>query len=398
MKRIAIIFNGDIHNRKGYFNAVLERVKRLYKREEYLVDVFCLSQYDYWFVRQLRHTQASAKPALINIDGVPINLIWYPFSLIDYLLSVKLHKNKLFEPIFIKRMVNHFKSYDLISAHSTIPGLVALNIKKLFNIPYIVTWHGSDIHTEPSRNYHYKKLVSMVISGAETSMFVSKNLRDTAQLIFPEMKASYVSYNGAADTFYKYEENKLELVRQQYGLTKTDKVVGFVGGLAPIKNVDIIPDIFYHIKGKCPSTKFWIIGDGKLRKLIETKFQEKYPDINCKMFGNQSVSAMPDLMNCIDILVLPSKNEGLPLVIVEALRCATNVVAANVGGIKEVIGDKNVINHGDDFIERFSQRCIDILCNNETCPKLPSQFDWTTIVNKESMLYQSILHSDKIRL
>lgn len=392
MKRIAIIFNGDIQDRKGYFNAVLERAKRLYARREYHVDVFCLAQYDHWIVRQLRHTKTSAKTPQIDIDGVPINLIWYPFSLLDYFLSVKFHKKKLIEPIFIKQMVEHFKGYDLVSAHSAIPGLVALNVKKRFNIPYTVTWHGSDIHTEPYRNYSYKKLVSSVISGAEISMFVSKNLRDTAQQIFPEMKKSYVSYNGAADTFYKYDENKRIMVREQYGLTQKDKVVGFVGGLVPIKNVDIIPDIFHLIAKECSSITFWIIGDGKLRNLVEAKLQEKYPDINCKLFGNQPVSVMPDLMNCIDLLLLPSKNEGLPLVTVEALSCATNVVAANVGGIKEVIGDKNVIDHGDMFVERFSQRCSEIILNTELCPELPNQFDWATVVDNESILYRSILN------
>ena len=60
-------------------------------------------------------------------------------------------------------------------------------------------------------------------------------------------------------------------------------------------------------------------------------------------FGNQPSSVMPDIMNCIDVLVLPSLNEGLPLVCAEALSCGAAVVGSDVGGIAEVIGSDNVV-------------------------------------------------------
>ena len=390
-KKIAIIFNGNVQDRKGYVNAVLERAKRLYAQGEYSVDVFCISQYDHWLVRQLRHSERVIRQAKVVVDGMLINMIWYPFSLIDYFLSVKLRTKKLIEPLLTKRILHCFEGYDLIIAHSTTSGVIALNVKNKYRIPYTITWHGSDIHTEPFINHSYKQLVIKVIESAAVNMFVSQKLRDTAQQIYPNIVDSYVSYNGASDIFYKYGDEEKCHIREQYRLTREDKVVGFVGGLVPIKNVDILPEIFNKINEVCPSVKFWIIGDGKLRKNIEFKLQEKYPMINCTMFGNQSVKVMPDIMNCLDLLLLPSQNEGLPLVIVEALRCATNVVAADVGGIKEVIGDKNAIDHGDGFIERFAQRCTEILINNESCPKLPEQFDWDIIVKNELMLYKSIL-------
>ena len=60
-------------------------------------------------------------------------------------------------------------------------------------------------------------------------------------------------------------------------------------------------------------------------------------------FGNQSSPVMPDIMNCIDVLVLPSLNECLPLVCAEALSCGAAVVGSDVGGIAEVIGSVNVV-------------------------------------------------------
>ena len=321
-------------------------------------------------------------------------MIWYPFSLIDYLLSVKFRMKKVVEPFYIKRVLCQFKDYDLICAHSAVPGTIALHVKNKYNIPYTVTWHGSDIHTEPFVNNSYRRLVGKVIAGATVNLFVSKKLRDTASQIFPFIKEVCVSYNGASEMFYKYEASRVELIRKKYGLAENDKVVGFVGGLVPVKNVEILPDIFNRIKNECDYVKFWIIGNGILKKNIENKLREKYPNIECQMFGDQSVEVMADLMNCIDLLLLPSKNEGLPLVTVEALRCAVNVVASHVGGISEVVGENNVIDHGDGFEDRFARRCIEILRDNEPCPELPKQFDWDIIVEKESVLYRSMLHNN----
>ena len=135
MKKIAIIFNGDLSNRKGFLNAVLERAKGLYTREEFSVDIFCLSQYDNWLVRKLRHFPKSKRNAVVEVDGLTINMIWYPFSLMDYILSVKLRLGRVVEPFILKRLVAQFKHYDLVSAHSMIAGMLAYNIFEKYNIP-----------------------------------------------------------------------------------------------------------------------------------------------------------------------------------------------------------------------------------------------------------------------
>ena len=159
MKKIAIIFNGDLHNRKGYINAVLERAKRLCPQKEFSTDVFCLSTYDHWLDRKLRHTPKAERATQIEVDGLTINMIWYPFSLIDYILSVKLHKGRIIEPIIFKRNLSRFVDYDLICAHSTIPGEFAYMLYEQYNIPYITTWHGSDVHTAPFVNSNYRDTV-----------------------------------------------------------------------------------------------------------------------------------------------------------------------------------------------------------------------------------------------
>ena len=56
MKKIAIIIDGDLSNRKGQINASLNRIKHLKKIANYQIDVFAIQSYENSLVRFLRHT------------------------------------------------------------------------------------------------------------------------------------------------------------------------------------------------------------------------------------------------------------------------------------------------------------------------------------------------------
>ena len=393
MRKIAIIFNGDLRNRKGYLNAVIERAKGLCACEEFSVDIFCLSQYDNWLIRTLRHTQKSERTVVVKVDGLTINMIWYPFSLMDYILSVRLHLGRVVEPFILKRLVVQFKNYDLVSAHSMIAGMLAYNIYERYNIPYCITWHGSDIHTEPFVNKISFKIVADLISKATRNIFVSEALSQTAREIVPNVDGD-VLYNAASDKFYRFEDKARNELCEKHKST-TNKVVAFAGGLVSIKNAEILPDIFnsiqQHFKEKI---EFWIIGDGKLRDVIDDKLSQM-PDVYCKLWGNQPVEEMPLLLNCVDVLILPSKNEGLPLIVVEAIKSGVNVVASDVGGIKEAIGVDNVVALGDDFVQRFSKRVVDILEGGCSLPKIPDEFNWQRTSDKEMKICNNIINKNK---
>lgn len=95
-----------------------------------------------------------------------------------------------------------------------------------------------------------------------------------------------------------------------------------------------------------------------------------------RFFGNQPSPAMPDIMNCIDILVLPSLNEGLPLVCAEALSCGAAVVGSDVGGVAEVIGQDNVVPLGDGFVAGMSEKIVSMLEGRAGSQTLPSEISW----------------------
>lgn len=390
MSKIAILFSDNIFDRKGAINATLNRIKYLKSYSHYDITAYCIVPYECWLIRLLRGTPKIRKVEFVEIDGNVINLLWYTFSLVDYILYIKLHGKAVFRSLFSRKLIEVFKNYDLLSVHSDFAGEIALLVHEKYNIPYCVTWHGSDIHTSPFINSNNFLKVKKIMKNACCNFFVSRALLICSDKILKDANKR-ILYNGVSEDFYVYDECKRRKLRNKEGISNECKIVAFVGNLFPIKNADILPELFSAIKKKYEGELiFWIIGGGKLRSLIESKLK-KMTDINCRFFGNQPVSLMPDYMNCIDVLILPSKNEGLPLVTVEALKCGANVVGSNVGGIKEVVGEENVIDINNLFIDKFSARVAYILTSNGIKQDLPGKFDWKRTANLEAMYYQNIL-------
>lgn len=391
MSRIAVLFAENLYDRKGSANATLNRIKHLSVFKGYEISVFCITSYEYWLIRILRHTKRVDKIDSLNIEGLKINIIWSTFSLFDYLLRIKLHGKAIFRHRFVKKISARFKSYDLISAHSDFAGEIAKFVFDKYGVPYCVTWHGSDIHTNPFKNKFDFRLVSDVMESACYNFFVSKALLDCSELITKRANKK-VLYNGASEVFYNYGIEKKTELRNKFGISPNSKLVAFVGNLISIKNADMLPSIFLKISESYNKEHlyFWIIGDGKLREHIELEMK-KLDGVDCVFWGNQPIELMPLYMNCIDVLILPSKNEGLPLVTVEALKCGANVVGSNVGGIKEVIGVDNVFDLDENFIENIARRVVFILEHGGLNQAISSNFDWDRTAELENKYYKEIL-------
>lgn len=392
VKQIALLFHANLDDCKGQTNAALSRIKSLSEilPENITTEAICTSYYEGKLLELLRRTKRQRRVKTRNIGGIQINLEWIKFSLIDYLLKFKLHKSPIFLNSQISRIINRLKGFDLISAHSFLSGEIALELYKRYNIPYCITWHGSDIHSMPFESEYFFSKINEIIESASANFFVSKALLQKSDEI-TKTGNKYVLYNGFSDIFSEYSKEEKNKLRESNALNRDNKIIAFVGNLIPVKNASLLPAIFKDIKNEFQGgLEFWIIGNGPLQRTIEDEIIGFGISSDVKFFGNVPHSQMPEIMNCIDLLILPSENEGLPLVTVEALRCGAMVIGSDVGGICEAIGQKNVVSLGEDFIKRFSNRCVNALNGDYTFFSNES-LDWDKTAQKELDIYSNLL-------
>lgn len=387
MKRIAVIFEGGLDNLTGLTNAVLARVKYLRKASDFEIDVYDVLSYPFGVTRLIFAPSKYDRMDTVIVDGIEINILWHRRILVDDIMNFKLHIKPLFLDAFLQSQVERFKGYDLISAHAFVGAKLAEFVHHRYGTPFCVTWHGSEIHSIPPTNHYQRQMTKRIIESASCNFFVSHNLMQSAKSI-TEGGYNMVLYNGVNPIFKRYIDVERHNLREKYGVSGV-RVVAFVGNLKSVKNVRSLPQIFNAVAQRMTqSLQFWIIGAGEERKALDAAFSST--SLNVRFWGHQPTEKMPELMNCMDVLVLPSHNEGLPLVVAEAISCGANALGSRVGGIPEVIGEKNTIPLGNDFTEKMAQRIVHFLMHEE--PQFVSpDFSWSATAKKEIEIYTNLL-------
>lgn len=389
MIRAAVIFESSPFDRKGLFNAVHNRVRHLAETGRCEIDAFCVHSRDTAFTRRVRHTPAVPDVEQVVVDGFTYRILWYDFSIADHLLVNELHRRPFFFSRFMERNIGLLQGYDFILAHSFTGGLFALEASRRYGVPYCVTWHGSDIHTHPWRNPMILRDTREVMEAASCNFFVSRALLEDSDRITPSAK-KMVIYNGVSEAFVRFPDDVRLGLRKDYGLTENEKVVAFAGSVVAVKNVYALQPIFHSVRAEYDGKlKFWIIGDGKLRDRVE-KAMVSDRDIDVRFWGNVAPDVMPSMLNCVDVLVLPSVNEGLGMVCAEAIRCGAVAVGSDVGGIPEVVGRGFVVPPGEGFVDGMAALVADVL-RNGAVQSIPDNFDWKSAAETEISTVESLL-------
>lgn len=390
MKQIAVLFEGDINRRLGVFNAVINRVKHLQQVADYKIDVYMFQVYDGWLMRRIRHSKkVDSRPDEIITDGVKVHITWFRRRWIDAILHRLFHKPPHLLMRRLHRLGWEMRGHDLVSAHDRIVGHAAVFASKKLHIPCFITWHGASIYTDPPRDPMIKDLTIKLLHEATCNFFVSQGLLDKAHAELTTSFPAEILLNGASEQFRQYDESTRATMRQKYAVNDGKKVVAFVGRFEPVKNVTLLPNIYKEIEVKYgKELTFWAIGDGV--QLDETRQLMASKGVRCHFTGKVPPEEIPDLLNCVDLLVLPSSLEGLPLVVIEALSCGAHVVATNVIGTAEAVGRENAIDLGDNFVDRFTDRAVQLLQGNIE-QKLPPEVSWTATAIKENDIYHKYL-------
>jgi len=202
--------------------------------------------------------------------------------------------------------------------------------------------------------------------------------------------------------FFPEMEQKINVIPIGIDLTKSidylkrsRNVIIHVGGFTFEKNHKGLLNVYESLKKNNSDLELWLVGDGPLRSEIENIVKEK----NIKdviFFGYQT--DVEYYMQQASVLVLPSIIEGLPAVILEAMYCKTPVVAYNVGGIGDLVVNKQTgwlieKNNEEAFVEAVQY----ILTNNvnmitqQAFDLVSRGYDNKMIAGRFEKLYKEVL-------
>jgi glycosyltransferase involved in cell wall biosynthesis len=197
--------------------------------------------------------------------------------------------------------------------------------------PYVVTLHGSDVNKMEERSWLSRWLSGFVLSGASRVVAVSDSLAERAKKVFSTVPIQVIR-NGVEFSMIRGNGNgKFESTPRPFCLC--------AGGIIPVKGQDIAIRAWNSFCRVNPEWHLVFAGDGISRSECEKLAESLGCADRIHWLGTLDRKDLASLMTAAEILILPSRNEGLPCVLLEAGSLALPVIASRVGGIPEVIID-----------------------------------------------------------
>ncbi|MGA8541759.1 MAG: glycosyltransferase [Terriglobales bacterium] len=259
------------------------------------------------------------------------------------------------------------KPIDVIHAHAALPcGHAAALLSRRLNIPFVVTVHGLDVfHTSFSGGIPalWRGKVSMnVYSAARTVICISDKVQEILRARAPGDTHSAIVYNGVDPELFSPSPTISGPI---------DAEILIVGNLLRSKGHELVFRALASLRSSFPQLRCSIIGEGPDRALFESLASDLGIEKQVQSVGRQSRSQVAKAMRRCSVFVLPSRNEGLGCVYLEAMSCAKPVIGCRGQGIDEVIEHaKNGWLVPADGLDELVQGLSALLGSPELCARI----------------------------
>ncbi len=228
------------------------------------------------------------------------------------------------------------ESLDLLHVHYAIPHSVSAYLARAMlkphRLPFVTTLHGTDI-TLVGADRSYLPITKFSIEESDGVTAISEYLRQVTLQEFQIRRPVEVIPNFVnCDVFTPQTGSS----RREEFAPAHEKVLVHLSNFRPVKRVPDIVEIFALVREAMPA-KLLMIGDGPERTVAEWMVREKGLAKDVIFLGKQN--QVQRLLNCADVLLLPSDLESFGLAALEAMACGVPAVCSRVGGLPEVIED-----------------------------------------------------------
>lgn len=219
---------------------------------------------------------------------------------------------------------------NVVHSHGYKSNLYGYWAARQARIPIVATCHGWPGTTPLLRSYY--RLDKFLLRRFDQVVAVSDEIKDTLRR------------GGVASEKLQRIDNGIDIEkfsgrpRPAWGNgQERDRAIriGFVGRLAPEKGLTYILRAAKEIVGEFPLAEFHLVGDGPDRQALESLTDALH--IRDKVSFHEYCTEMPAVYSEMDLFVLPSTSEGMPLALLEAMAAGKPVVVSRVGAIPQVV-------------------------------------------------------------
>ncbi len=298
------------------------------------------------------------------------------------------------------------EKFNVVHAHTAKGGALGRLAAKMANVSLILySPHGHDFYG------YFNPFVSRMVITAERFLahFTDRIItltqlgkKDFIDFKIASPKKIVVISSGLVLERYNKIEVDIAGKRQELGITEDKVLVGMVGRLETVKGPEYFIKAASIIVDEFPDVAFLVVGEGRLKYKLESMAKES--GISEKVFFAGWREDVPEILPLLDILVLPSLNEAVGRILIEAGASGIPVVATNVGGIPEIVRDNQtgiLVSARDAY--GLAQAVISLLRDKQKRQSLAEaaknwiddKFSVYKMVEEISNLYSELMKNEK---
>jgi glycosyltransferase involved in cell wall biosynthesis len=223
---------------------------------------------------------------------------------------------------------------DLVHAHGVRAGLAAGAAARSDAVPHlVVTIHNAVFETGPTRRGAESVANRMLALLAERRICVSEDLARAARAAAPAKAGSVQVIPVGSDTTVA-DPPAIEQARAELGLSPGRRLIVGVGRLDPQKGFDVLIEAAARLEGDPPPLTV-VCGEGPDRPELEGRIRTLGAGDRVRLLGNRRDTKA--IIAAADAFCMPSRWEGSPLALHEALAARRPIVASATGGIPELL-------------------------------------------------------------
>ena len=286
--------------------------------------------------------------------------------------------------------------YDICQVFFGIPsGPIGYYLKKKYKLPYVIRFGGGDIPGFQDRFTKVYKLIGPAIKvlwkNADALVANSRGLKELAEGFYAKKKIDIIP-NGA---------DLSDISRGKNDSTVDDKVITllFVSRLIERKGLqDVLPqlkELRQRSRDIGKDIRLRVVGDGPYRETLEDIVRsEEIADI-VEFCGQKSKKELPEYYSSADIFIFPSRKEGMPNVVLEAMSYGLPIVMTPCQGSEELIDGNGYISDVGSFGENIYRMISDRSEMNNRGHRsreiIEDRFLWEKTADRYIELFNSII-------